>query len=159
MKLNEAIDNALATVTGFGFGETLEEQKPYLFIDFKLDEAVGDNGEELTTRGILWLTDAGKGFDHTLKVLSIVFEWKGENIFEFDKESAGPKFYDITGKKARLTVEMQEYKGKSEAKVKWINSAEHKPKIIARESLKALSDKLKGKVELYRAKESGDLPF
>lgn len=157
MKLDKPVDNAIATVIDFGFGESPEKQTPYIYYDFQLDDFESDSGEKLEIRAYNYLSE--KSFEHTLKTLSIVFEWKGDNIFELDKDSAGDKFYNLVGKKARITVEIDTYEGKKTAKVKWINAVNQKPKQLPREAIKALSDKLKDKVSIYRAKEKDTLPF
>ena len=148
MRIDEAVQNELATVRDWGFAFAKNKGTPYMWIDFVFDNIQGPKGEELDIRAFLYITDGTlEYFLAKLRNLG----WKGTNFTELDKSAPG--YYDLTGAKGALTVDIETWEGKPMAKVNYINDPNHTPESpMDSKALKTLNEKLKGKIAAFNAK-------
>ena len=93
-----------ATAKTVDLGQSAEKGTPYVSILFE-----NEQGEDLTA--FLYLSDAA--LERTVRTLREVFGFNDD--FGTVKEQ-------VTGKRASIVVEAEEYEGKSRMKVKWINT-------------------------------------
>lgn len=110
------LKDEMATVIGHGFSEAAEKKTPYIWIEFKFDDAKGPNGEDLTIKYKGWLTE--KAIKYVFDTLRGALRWEGKSLSELD----GPFADSLNGRKAKLTTDMEEYEGKSRPKLKFVNN-------------------------------------
>lgn len=161
IRIKVAVTNQRAKAVDWGFAESTQKQTPYLWIEFLFLDISGDHDEEVTIIKEFYLTD--NTMDYVLRDLASM-GWKGRSIFELDKQDRTA--FDLGKKEILLTTEMQEFKGKMYAKVKFINDPDFNgSKPIEHDGIKSLDAKLKAKILAYRTKagqinpEDEKLPF
>jgi len=91
-----------------------------------------------------WLTDAA--FDKTMEVLRDVLGWTGDNLDDLNGTSK------YVGKKAWAVVVEEEYKGKMQSKVSFLNPVGGNAALKGMDPISSasLADKLRGKILNYR---------
>ena len=148
MRIEEAFKDESATVVSHGFSLSSEKKTPYVWLEFKFNNIQSENGEELTARAMLYLSDGS--IEYTLKKLSVL-GWNGQSVCELDPNE--PEGFDFKGKVANITGKIEVYEGKSRPVVEYINDPNYSPTpAIDSDSLKALDGKLRGKIAAFRAK-------
>jgi hypothetical protein len=139
------IKNGLATVREYGLSESPDKHTPYLWIEFVFDNEKATDGEELSIKYFGYLTD--KNMPYVLGVLHAL-RWTGKSIMDLDN----PIHDAIHGRKAYLTVDMEEYKGQFKPKVKFVNETEFAgPKPLADQEKKKLAARFDGQIARFQA--------
>ena len=148
-RIDEAFNNEPATVTDHGFALMGEKGSPCVWLEFKFNNLQAENGEELTARAMLYLTEGA--LDYSLDKLGVL-GWHGQNVCELDPNE--PEAVDLKGRTALITGKIETYNGKRKPVVNFINDPNYSPvPAIDSTSLKALDGKLRGKIAAYRAKK------
>ena len=148
LRIKQAVSNQRAKAVDWGFAESTQKQTPYLWIEFLFLDITGDHEEPVTIIKEFYLTD--NTMDFVLKDLTTM-GWVGRSIFELDKRDRTA--FDLGKKEVLLTTEMQEFKGKMYAKVKFINDPDFNgSKPIGHGDVGKLDAKLKAKILAYRTK-------
>lgn len=146
--ITQAFQNEPATVTDHGFTLSSEKNTPNKWIEFTFDKFLGDNDEPVIVRANLWITD--NTIDFVLEKLAAL-GWHGKDICELDPHD--PVAFDFMGKRARITGEIETYKGKPRAIVKFINDIDSEPmKEMDKKDIKILNDRLRGKIAAFRSR-------
>lgn len=112
----------LAPVNGW-FGEAGAENKPYVRIPLEI--TAGEcKGQKVTYQG--WMTPAA--IDNTEKRLKEVFDWDG-NWEDLSGLNTGP----WVGKECEIDCQEEEYNGKTEVRIKWLNRVGGGAKMMTQE--------------------------
>ena len=142
-----ALTNELAQVRDFGFGAA-QTGTPFLWVDFEFVDLQDDKGEPIDIRHYFYLTD--NTIEYAMRdVKTLGYEG---NIFDLADQKPG-----IQGAQVRLTTAMEEYEGKTRAKVKFINAKDSTGgggavTPLDSDALKKLEAKLKPKMKVIEAK-------
>ena len=136
----------LATITDHVLKEIGEKNTPAVNFTFETIENVQTKEPEVKTVYCpLWLTDNKKAWEITMDTLTKVIGWNGDDLSDLNGTG------DFVGKEVWLVLDEEEYNGKIQTKVKFINRVGGQTqKPFDPEKAKSLSEKLKGKVLAYR---------
>lgn len=153
MQPDQAFENELATVLDHGVTEG--KAAPQVYVQFKLDNVQGNNGEDLTITAYMSLSEAA--LKYSLEKLAAI-GWHGTNIEELDRNNSNA--VDLTGHKALISTAFEEYNGKNRLKVTFINDPDRPPvnKALEPAKLSEASARLRGKIAAFRAKNPAPQP-
>lgn len=152
IRIDQAFSYEPATVHEYGFSVSKEKGTPYVWIEFIFDQLKGDAGEDITVRADLYLSDSA--VEYSLEKLANL-GWVGMDITELDTVSGT---FNLVGKKALISGDIEEYNGKRYPKVNFINDPNAPMRVPSMEAneLSVLNGKLRGKIAAYRAKQQAN---
>lgn len=142
----EFVGEAVKPKSGW-LGKSKEKQTPYIQVSFVIVDDVEESGKEITWFGYL----SDRAIERTVDTLVECFGFDGD----LSALHAGTSSFE--GKRARLTVEAEEYDGKKRYKVKWLNPENYeRPPSISDDEAKILLAGLGKKVAQVAVKSRAE---
>jgi hypothetical protein len=126
-------------------GESEQKGTPFFELKFKIIGGPCD-GWDISQRW--YLSDAA--VERSLQVLETC-GWTGTRIDAF----LDGKLHGVDSREVSLVIEHQEYEGKTNARVKWVNSTRQMSENMSKSSAASLADKIEARVLALRAKKGG----